>query len=139
VPLKKRLVNQEMSLTTDQLKDYTSRLAGFLVDPDFSKLLEAQGQMASYTKKINDLQSSTAVLNKEFEERHLVMTPYKLPLFGTNQNILLLGFYFSYAFLVLVSLMVVYKNTGSVQNTAYALFMSIIVFFIIVAILIRVA
>ncbi len=128
-----------MSLTTDQLKDYTSRLAGFLVDPDFSKLLEAQGQMASYTKKINDLQSSTAVLNKEFEERHLVMTPYKLPLFGTNQNILLLGFYFSYAFLVLVSLMVVYKNTGSVQNTAYALFMSIIVFFIIVAILIRVA
>ncbi len=137
--MKKRLVNQEMSLTTDQLKDYTNKLAGFFVDPAFTKLLESQGDLTSYTKKINDLQSSTSVLNKEFEERHITNTPYKLPLFGTNQNILILGFYFSYTFLVVVSLIVVYKNTQSFQNTVYAFFMSAVVLLIITAILLRVA
>ena len=137
--MKKRLVNQEMSLTTAQLKDYTNKLAGFFVDPSFTKLLESQGDLTSYTKKISDLQSSTSVLNKEFEERHVTNTPYKLPLFGTNQNILILGFYFSYAFLVLVSLIVVYKNTQSAQNTVYAFLMSIIVLMIITALLLRAA
>jgi hypothetical protein len=78
-------------------------------------------------------------LNKEFEERHGTLTPYKLPLLSTNQNILLLGFYFSYAFLTLVSLIVVYKNTGSIQNVAYAFLMAGVVLLIVTAILIRVA
>ena len=125
-----------MALTTEKIKEYTSKLRDFLVDPE---LMESHGQIAIYNKKINDLQSSTAVLDKEFEERHISTTPYKLPLFGTNQNILLLGFYFSYAFLVLISLIVVYKNTGSYQNVAYAFLMSIFVLLIVTAILIRVA
>jgi len=139
MPLKKRLVEQEMSLDTNLVKTYTSRLAGFLVEPDFAKLLESQGEISTLNKKITDLQSSTAVLNKEFEERHGTLTPYKLPLLSTNQNILLLGFYFSYAFLTLVSLIVVYKNTGSIQNVAYAFLMAGVVLLIVTAILIRVA
>ncbi len=139
MPLKKRLVEQDMSLDTNTVKTFTSRLAGLLVEPDFAKLLESQGQISTLNKKIGDLQSSTTVLNKEFEERHATMTPYKLPLLSTNQNILLLGFYFSYAFLTLVSLIVVYKNTGSPQNVAYAFLMACIVLLVVTAILIRVA
>ncbi len=67
------------------------------------------------------------------------MTPYKLPIFGTNQDIILLAFYFSYAFLLIVSLVVVYKNTQSIQNTAYAFFLALALLLIITAILIRVA
>jgi hypothetical protein len=126
-------------LDTNLVKTYTSRLAGFLVGPEFAKLLESQGQIATYNKKINELQSSTTVLNKEFEERHGAMTPYQLPLFSTNQNILLLGFYFSYAFLTFVSLIVVYKNTQSFQNTIYAFLMAGVVLLIVTAILLRVA
>ncbi len=126
-------------MDTNLVKTYTSRLAGFLVEPDFAKLLESQGEISTLNKKITDLQSSTAVLNKEFEERHGTLTPYKLPLLSTNQNILLLGFYFSYAFLTLVSLIVVYKNTGSIQNVAYAFLMAGVVLLIVTAILIRVA
>jgi hypothetical protein len=139
MPLKKRLVEQEMSLDTNLVKTYTSRLAGFLVEPEFAKLLESQGEISTLNKKITDFQSSTAVLNKEFEERHGTLTPYKLPLLSTNQNILLLGFYFSYAFLTLVSLIVVYKNTGSMQKVAYAFLMAGVVLLIVTAILIRVA
>ncbi len=126
-------------MDTNLVKTYTSRLAGFLVEPEFAKLLESQGEISTLNKKITDLQSSTAVLNKEFEERHGTLTPYKLPLLSTNQNILLLGFYFSYAFLTLVSLIVVYKNTGSIQNVAYAFLMAGVVLLIVTAILIRVA
>ncbi len=126
-------------MDTNLVKTYTSRLAGFLVEPDFAKLLESQGEISTLNKKITGLQSSTAVLNKEFEERHGTLTPYKLPLLSTNQNILLLGFYFSYAFLTLVSLIVVYKNTGSIQNVAYAFLMAGVVLLIVTAILIRVA
>lgn len=128
-----------MSLDTNTVKTYTSSLAGFLVGPEFAKLLESQGTIANYNKKINELQSSTTVLNKEFEERHGVMTPYKLSIFSTNQNILLLGFYFSYAFLTLVSLIVVYKNTGSFQKTVYGFLMAGVVLLILTAILLRIA
>ncbi len=126
-------------MNTDLVKTYTSRLAGFLVEPEFAKLLESQGEISTLNKKITDFQSSTAVLNKEFEERHGTLTPYKLPLLSTNQNILLLGFYFSYAFLTLVSLIVVYKNTGSMQKVAYAFLMAGVVLLIVTAILIRIA
>ncbi len=126
-------------MDTNLVKTYTSRLAGFLVEPEFAKLLESQGEISTLNKKITDFQSSTAVLNKEFEERHGTLTPYKLPLLSTNQNILLLGFYFSYAFLTLVSLIVVYKNTGSMQKVAYAFLMAGVVLLIVTAILIRVA
>ena len=141
MPLKKRLVEQEMSvpLDTSKVKAYTSDLSGFLVSSDFTKLLESQGEIANYNKRISDLQSSTTVFNKEFEERHNQITPYKLPIFGTNQDILLLGFYFSYTFLVLVSLTLLYKNTQSIQNTVYAFIMSIFVLLIITAMLIRIA
>jgi hypothetical protein len=128
-----------MSLTTPDVKRITGQLADFLVNQDFSKLLESQGSLDEYNKKINDLRSSTFVLNKEFEERHNTMTPYKLPIFGTNQDIILLAFYFSYAFLLIVSLVVVYKNTQSIQNTAYAFFLALALLLIITAILIRVA
>ena len=128
-----------LPLTSDLVKTYTSRLSGLLVEPEFAKLLESQGQITTYNKKINDLQSSTTVLNKEFEERHLATAPYKLPLFSTNQNILLLGFYFSYTFLTLVSLIVVYKNTGEIQKVVYAFLMAGVILLIITAILIRVA
>lgn len=139
MPLKKRLVEQDMSLDTNNVKTYTSRLASLLVEPDFGKVLENQGQLTTMIKKIDELQSSTGVLNKEFEERHLSHTPYSLSILSTNQNILLLGFYFSYAFLTVVSLIVVYKNTESFQKVAYAFLMACIVLLIITAILIRVA
>lgn len=129
----------QSTLTTGDIKNYTTRLSEFLVDQSLYKQLESQGTISEFNKKINDLVSSTAVLNKEFEERHNVMTPYSLPLFGTNQDILLLGFFFSYAFLVLVSLIIIYKNTGSIQNTAYAFFLSVFILLIITAILLRVA
>lgn len=137
--MKKRLVEQDMSLDTNKVKDYTRELSTFLVGQEFTKLLESQGQIAQYNKKISDFKSSATVLNKEFEERHNRITPYKLSMFGTNQDILLLGFYFSYAFLTLVSLIMVYKNTGTFQNVVYAFIMSIFVVVILTAILVRAA
>lgn len=128
-----------MSFNKGILDQYTNSLVTLLKEPEFGKLLESQGTIATYNKKINELQSSTTVLNKEFEERHVAMTPYKLPLLSTNQNILLLGFYCSYAFLTLVSLIVVYKNTGSFQKTLYAFLMAGVVLLIVTAILLRIA
>lgn len=128
-----------MSLDTNKVKSYTSDLSQFLVGQEFTKLVESQGKIAEYNKQINDFRSSSTVLNKEFEERHNRITPYKLSMFGTNQDILLLGFYFSYAFLVLISLILIYKNTQSFQNVAYAFLMSIFVVVILTAILVRAA
>ena len=60
--------------------------------------------------KVHQLKKNTATLNREFDERFKETEGlYKLPFFGTNQDILLLGFYFSYLFLMIVMLVVYYK------------------------------
>lgn len=121
------------------MKSFTGTLAGFLANTELNKLIEAQTQADALSKKILDMRSTTSVYNKEFDERHNVMTPYKMSAFGTNQDIILLGFYFSYAFLTIVSLIVFYKNTQKIETVMYALLMSIVFLLIITSMLLRVA
>ena len=67
------------------------------------------------------------------------MGDYYAPFFGTNQDILLLGFYFSYIFLVAVALFSIYTNTQSIQRVIYGLLGSGFALLIITGILLRVA
>lgn len=126
-----------MSVTTQDVKDYTRTLSDFLVGKELNSLLESQGKMSELGKKIDTMRSSTTTLNKEFSERHNDMTPYKMPVFATNQDILLIGLYISYAFLVLISVIVLYKNTQSIQNVAYALVLSLLILLMITALILR--
>jgi hypothetical protein len=128
-----------MVLSTQDIRNYTGKLADFLVGADLNTLLESQGKIADYNKKITQMRSATSAFDKEFGERHTATTPFSLSNFAINQDILLLGFMMSYAFLTVVGLIVLYKNTQSIQNTAYGLFMSGILLLIIIAILLRAA
>lgn len=126
-----------MSLTTDLVKNFTGTLAGFLVGSEINKLIESQGEIGSYEKKISSLRSAASVYNKEFDDRHNMTAPYKMPMLATNQDILLLGFYFSYLFLTLVGLIILFKNTANIQNVVYGFIMSFFILLIITAILVR--
>lgn len=123
----------------DKLRSFTSDLQGFLVNRDIYNFLESQGHVQVYQQKIKELQSATSVYNKEFDERHNAITPYSMSKFAINQDILLLGFYFSYAFLTIISLIVVYKNAQSWPNVAYAFVMAVAILFVITAMVLRVA
>ena len=110
-----------MSLTTDQVKSFTTTLSNFLVGPELNTMLESQGKIYDYNKKINQMRSASSAFNKEFSERHEGNSPYSQSKFAINQDILLIGFFISYAFLTFVGMVVIYKNTMSIQNAAYAL------------------
>lgn len=126
------------TITKGNAKGFSDFLKETLESRDLNKFLESQGEIQTYAKKISDLESSTSVYNKEFSERNILISPYKLPFLGTNQDIFLLLFYFSYAFLTIVVLSILYKNTGSVSNTLYAFLMSVVFLLIISSLLFRV-
>ena len=129
-----------MSLTVAQIKATTTDLARLAVSSDLQNYLESQGSLPEYQKQIQGMKNATTTLNEEFNQRHTQLGgSYQLPLFGTNQDIVLLGFYFSYLFLTIVSLMTVYKNTQSIRNVMYGLCLCIIVLFIITGLMFQIA
>jgi uncharacterized membrane protein YjjP (DUF1212 family) len=129
-----------MSLTLQQIKDTTTDLARLAVSSDLKNYLESQGSLPEYQKQIQGMKNATNTLNEEFNQRHAALGgTYQLPLFGTNQDIVLLGFYFSYAFLTFVSLLTVYKNTQSIQNVVYALCLCVILLFVITGLMFKIA
>ncbi len=129
-----------MSLTLQQIKDTTTDLSRLAVSSDLKNYLESQGSLPEYNKQIQGMKNAINTLNEEFNQRHAGFGgTYQLPLFGTNQDIVLLGFYFSYAFLTVVSLLTVYKNTQSLQTVLYGLCVCVIVLFIITGLLFKIA
>ena len=127
-------------MTLQQIKDTTTDLARLAVSSDLKNYLESQGSLPEYNKQIQGMKNATNTLNEEFNQRHTNLGgTYQLPLFGTNQDIVLLGFYFSYAFLTFVSLLTVYKNTQSWRNVLYGLLLCIILLFIITGLLFKIA
>jgi len=122
------------------LKSQSSLLQSLTVNSELNKLIEQQGSYEALMTKVHQLKKNTATLNREFDERFKETEGlYKLPFFGTNQDILLLGFYFSYLFLMIVMLVVYYKNTQSWQNTLYGAVGSIFALMIISGLLFRLA
>jgi len=122
------------------LKSQSSLLQSLTVNSELNKLIEQQGSYEALMTKVHQLKKNTATLNREFDERFKETEGlYKLPFFGTNQDILLLGFYFSYLFLIIVMLVVYYKNTQSWQNTLYGAVGSIFALMIISGLLFRLA
>jgi hypothetical protein len=129
-----------MSLTLQQIKDTTTDLARLAVSSDLKNYLESQGSLPDYQKQIQGMRNATNTLNEEFNQRHASLGgTYQLPLFGTNQDIVLLGFYFSFLFLTAVSLLTVYKNTQSIQNVLYGLCLCAILLLIITGLLFQIA
>jgi len=89
------------------LKSQSSLLQSLTVNSELNRLVEEQGSYEALMTKVHQLKKNTATLNREFDERFKETEGlYKLPFFGTNQDILLLGFYFSYLFLMIVMLVV---------------------------------
>jgi hypothetical protein len=122
------------------LKSQSSLLQSLTVNSELNRLIEQQGSYEALMTKVHQLKKNTATLNREFDERFKETEGlYKLPFFGTNQDILLLGFYFSYLFLMIVMLVVYYKNTQSWQNTLYGAVGSIFALMIISGLLFRLA
>jgi hypothetical protein len=122
------------------LKSQSRLLQSLTVNSELNRLIEQQGSYEALMTKVHQLKKNTATLNREFDERFKETEGlYKLPFFGTNQDILLLGFYFSYLFLIIVMLVVYYKNTQSWQNTLYGAVGSIFALMIISGLLFRLA
>jgi len=122
------------------LKSQSSLLQSLTVNSELNRLIEQQGSYEALMTKVHQLKKNTATLNREFDERFKETEGlYKLPFFGTNQDILLLGFYFSYLFLMIVMLVVYYKNTQSWQNTLYGAVGALFALMIISGLLFRLA
>jgi hypothetical protein len=122
------------------LKSQSRLLQSLTVNSELNRLVEQQGSYEALMTKVHQLKKNTATLNREFDERFKETEGlYKLPFFGTNQDILLLGFYFSYLVLMIVMLVVYYKNTQSWQNTLYGAVGSIFALMIITGLLFRLA
>ena len=122
------------------LKSQSRLLQSLTVNSELNRLVEQQGSYEALMTKVHQLKKNTATLNREFDERFKETEGlYKLPFFGTNQDILLLGFYFSYLVLMIVMLVVYYKNTQSWQNTLYGAVGSIFALMIISGLLFRLA
>lgn len=127
-------------LTRQNIVDFTNRLYNLSVNSDIQQMIEQQGDIKKLNTRMNQMKDETRTLNREFSERfEKTDGKYKLPFFGTNQDIFLSMFYFSYVFLVLVSLVTVYKNTGSWQKVAYGLIGSFFLILIITGVLLRIA
>jgi hypothetical protein len=122
------------------LKSQSRLLQSLTVNSELNRLVEQQGSYEALMTKVHQLKKNTATLNREFDERFKETEGlYKLPFFGTNQDILLLGFYFSYLVLMIVMLIIYYKNTQSWQNTLYGAVGSIFALMIISGLLFRLA
>jgi hypothetical protein len=122
------------------LKSQSRLLQSLTVNSELNRLIEQQGSYEALMTKVHQLKKNTATLNREFDERFKETEGlYKLPFFGTNQDILLLGFYFSYLFLMVVMLVVYYKNTQSWQNTLYGALGALFALMIISGLLFRLA
>jgi len=122
------------------LKSQSRLLQSLTVNSELNRLIEQQGSYEALMTKVHQLKKNTATLNREFDERFKETEGlYKLPFFGTNQDILLLGFYFSYLFLMIVMLVVYYKNTQSWQNTLYGAVGALFALMIISGLLFRLA
>jgi hypothetical protein len=122
------------------LKSQSSLLQSLTVNSELNRLVEEQGSYEALMTKVHQLKKNTATLNREFDERFKETEGlYKLPFFGTNQDILLIGFYFSYLFLMVVMLVVYYKNTQSWQNTLYGALGALFALMIISGLLFRLA
>jgi hypothetical protein len=122
------------------LKSQSSLLQSLTVNSELNRLIEEQGSYEALMTKVHQLKKNTATLNREFDERFKETEGlYKLPFFGTNQDILLLGFYFSYLVLMIVMLVVYYKNTQSWQNTLYGAVGALFALMIISGLLFRLA
>ncbi len=129
-----------MVLTQAQIRDYSTQLNNQVINSDLKNFLDSQGSLNSISSQIRSLTDATRTFNQEFNERHAMMGgTYQLPLFGTNQDIVLLGFYFSYIFLTLVSLFTVYKNTQSIQNVLYGFCLAGVLLLIITGLLFKIA
>jgi hypothetical protein len=129
-----------MSLTLQQIKDTTTDLSRLAVSSDLKNYMESQGSLPDYQKQIQGMKNAIHTLNEEFNQRHASLGgTYQLPLFGTNQDIVLLGFYFSFLFLTAVSLLTVYKNTQSMQNVVYGICLCAILLLIITGLLFQIA
>jgi hypothetical protein len=128
-----------MVLTEQEVRDNYQLLYNFSINSNLLPTFEKYGSYDDVQKKIVQLDASTKTLNQEFNDRHISMGDYYAPMFGTNQDIIILGFYFSYIFLVGVALFSIYYNTQSIERVIYGLLGSGFALFIITGILLRVA
>lgn len=132
---------QPLTVTgTSSITALTDDLADHSVSSGLQQVIEEQGDIKKLRNRMKLMRDETRTMNREFSERYEVSQGmYKLPFFGTNQDIFLSLFYFSYTFLVLVSLILVYKNTGSIRNVLYGLIGSAILMLIITGVMLRIA
>jgi hypothetical protein len=128
-------------LTNSDIINLSSELNGLITTSGLPALLDEQSSYKKTTQKINSLNAATAVLNREFHQNAVASggIRYTAPMFGINQDILLLGFYFSYLFLVLVLCVTYYKQSGSWQQTLYGFLGSLFLLFVITGLLLRTA
>jgi hypothetical protein len=128
-----------MALTEAQIRDSFSRLASLSVNSDLLSTFQKSGTYDEVQRKIVALDASTKTYNQEFQDQYAVKGDYQYPLLGTNQDKLILGFYFSYVFMVIVALFSIYVHTQSIQRILYGILAAGFTLFIITGILLQVA
>jgi hypothetical protein len=128
-------------LTNQLITCLSNQLNTFITTSGLPTLLDEQSSYEKTTQKINSLNAATAVLNREFHQNAVVSggIGYTAPMFGINQDVLLLGFYFSYLFLVVILCITYYKQSGSWQQTLYGFLGSLFLLFVITGLLLRTA
>jgi hypothetical protein len=127
------LIGTDITNLTNVLKNHS-------VSSGLQEVIEQQGDVKTLIHRMKNMRNDTRTMNREFSERYQVSQGmYKLPFFGTNQDIMLLLFYFSFLFLVVVSLILVYKNTGSIRNVLYGAIASFLVILIVTGVMLRIA
>lgn len=127
-------------LTGTDITNLTNALKNHSVSSGLQGVIEQQGDVKTLIQRMKNMRTDTQTMNREFSERYQVSQGmYKLPIFGTNQDIFLLLFYFSFIFLVIVSLILVYKNTGSMRNVLYGTIASFLVILIVTGVMLRIA
>lgn len=127
------LIGTDITNLTNALKNHS-------VSSGLQGVIEQQGDVKTLIQRMKNMRTDTQTMNREFSERYqLSQGMYTLPFFGTNQDIFLLLFYFSFLFLVIVSLILVYKNTGSIRNVLYGAIASFLVILIVTGVMLRIA
>jgi len=129
-----------MPLDAGSVQSQATALQNLVLTSDFQTQFNKYGSSEDIKKEIASLKKNTDTLNREFDERYLSMGgTYKIPFFGTNQDILLIGFYLAYAFFSTVMLITYYKATLSWQNTLYGAMGCVFALLILTGILFRIA
>lgn len=127
-------------ISSTNLINFTNDLKNHSIKSGLQEVIEKQGDVKKLMAQMKNMRDDTRTMNREFSERYEVSEgAYKLPFFGTNQDIFFSLFSFSYIFLVFVSLALLYKNTGSIQNVAYGFVGSFLILLIITGVLLRIA